>query len=284
MESSNLTLCVVNAFLSSIASILNILTIYAIRKTPSLAKNLKILLLSLAVSGLGISLLAQPMYVEQLTMQWKYRNESYNAIYIADLIPTNIFITATLFSVMALCAERFLAIQLHLRYQELVIYKRVIIAVISIWVFSTLTLLLKMWISKNIMFVFSVIKDASSIITATFLSIKLYPTLRRHINQIQLTQVAQNEQGKSVQRKMRSAMASLYVYLIFTVCYLPNICVLIIIGSTSERRNDLQHLHFYTLTLLFLNSTLNPLIYCWKVKQIRHTVIATLRNILSSHI
>ena len=47
------------------------------------------------------------MYVAQLTMQWKYRNESYNAIYIADLIPTNIFITATLFSVMALCAESF---------------------------------------------------------------------------------------------------------------------------------------------------------------------------------
>ena len=107
MESSYLTLCVVNAFLSSIASVLNILTIYAIRKTPSLAKNLKILLLSLAVSGLGISLLAQPMYVAQLTMQWKYRSESDNAIYIADLIPTNIFITATLFSVMALCAKSF---------------------------------------------------------------------------------------------------------------------------------------------------------------------------------
>ena len=47
------------------------------------------------------------------------------------------------------------------------------------------------------MFVFFVIKDSSSIITATFLSIKLYLTLRRHMNQIQLTQVAQNEQGKS---------------------------------------------------------------------------------------
>ena len=134
------------------------------------------------------------------------------------------------------------------------------------------------------MFVFFVIKDSSSIITATLVSIKLYPTLRRHMNQIQLTQVAQNEQGESAQRKRRSAMASLYVYPVFTVCYLPNICVFIIIASTSEPRNDLQHLHFYTLTLLFLNSTLNSLIYCWKVKQIRHTVIATLRNILSSHI
>ena len=42
-------------------------------------------------------------------------------------------------------------------------------------------------------------------------------------------QVAQNEQGERVQRKGRSAMASLYVYLGFTVCYLPNICVLTLI-------------------------------------------------------
>ena len=100
----------------------------------------------------------------------------------------------------------------------------------------------------------------------------------------QLTQVAQNEQGESVQRKRRSAMASLYVYLVFTVCYLPNVCVLIIIASTSEPRNDLQHLHFYTLTLLFLNSTLNPLIYCWKVKQIRHTDSHTAKYIVKSHL
>ena len=70
----------------------------------------------------------------------------------------NIFITASLLSVMALYAERSLAIQPHLRYQDLVIYKRVIIAVISIWVFSTLTSLLKLWIPKNIMFVFLLLK------------------------------------------------------------------------------------------------------------------------------
>ena len=53
-------------------------------------------------------------------------------------------------------------------------------------------------------------------------------------------------------------MASLYVYLVFIVCYLPNICVLIIIANISEPTIDLQHLQFYTLTLLFVNSTLNP--------------------------
>ena len=77
-------------------------------------------------------------------------------------------------------------------------------------------------------------------------------------------------------------MASLYVYLVFIACYLPDICVLIIGAHISEPTIDLQHLQFYTLTLLFLNSTLNPLIYCWKMKRIQHTIVGTLRNIFSS--
>ena len=102
------------------------------------------------------------------------------------------------------------------------------------------------------------------------------------MNQIHVPQVAQNDQGESVKRKMRSSMASLYVYLVFIVCYLPNICVLIIIANISERTIDLQHLRSYTLTLLFVNSTLNPLIYCWKMKGIQHTIVGTLRNLFSS--
>ena len=35
--------------------------------------------------------------------------------------------------------------------------------------------------------------------------------------------------AKEFKEKERSAMASLYVYLGFTVCYLPNICVLTLI-------------------------------------------------------
>ena len=132
------------------------------------------------------------------------------------------------------------------------------------------------------MYVGFVIIDAACIITATSLSVKLHLTLRRHINEIQAPQVAHNDQGESVQRKRKSAMASLHVYLVFIVSDLPNICVLIIAATNFEPRIDVNHLQFYTLTLVFLNSTLNPLIYCWKMKRIQHTIVGTLRNLFSS--
>ena len=284
MDYPYLTLCVLNAYLSYTATMLNIVAIYAIRKTLSLPKNLKTLLLSLAVSDLGVGLLVQPMYIAFImdSQQNNATNDTDNVIYLAFLIPVNLFIFASLFSVTALCADRFLAIYLHLRYQELVTNKRVAAVVVSIWVTSALISLIRLFIPKNIMYVSFVIIISACIITATSLSVKLYLTLRRHINKFQVQQVAQNDQVESVQRKKKSAMASLYMYLVFIVCYLPDICVLIIIASISEPTIDLKHLQFYTLTLVFLNSTLNPLIYCWKMKRIQHTILGTLRNLFSS--
>ena len=284
MDYLYLTLCVFNAYLSYTATMLNIVAIYAIRKTLSLPKNFKTLLLSLAVSDLGVGLLVQPMYIANImdSQQNNATNDTDNVIYLAFLIPTNLFIFASLFGVTALCADRFLAIYLHLRYQELVTCKRLTAVVVSIWVISAMISLIRLYIPEDIMYVSFVIIEAACIITATSLGLKLYLTLRRHINQIQVTQVAQNDQGESVQRKRKSAMASLYVYLVFIVCYLPNICRLFITAAIPEPRIDVKHLKFYTLTLLFLNSTLNPLIYCWKMKRIQHTIVGTLRNLFSS--
>ena len=284
MDYLYLTLCVFNAYLSYTATMLNIVAIYAIRKTSSLSKNFKKLLLSLAVSDLGVGLLVQPMYIAFImdSQQNNATNDTNNVTYLAFLIPVNLFIDASLFSVTALCADRFLAIYLHLRYQELVTYKRVAAVVVSIWVISALISLIRFFIPKNIMYVSFVIIISACIVTATSLSVKLYLTLRRHINQIQVPQVAQNDQGESVQRKRKSAMASLYVYLVFIVCYLPTTCRLFITAAIPEPRIDVKHLGFYSLTLLFLNSTLNPLIYCWKMKRIQHTIVGTLRNRCSS--
>ena len=284
MDYSLLTFCVFNAYLSYTATMLNIVAIYAIRKTLSLPTNFKSLLMSLAVSDLGVGLLVQPMYIAFImdSQQNNATNDTDNVIYIAFLIPVNLFIHASLFSVTALCADRFLAIYLHLRYQELVTHKRVTAVVVSIWVISALISLIRLFIPIKIMYVSFVIIESACIITATSLSVKLYLTLRRHINKFQVLQVDQNDQVESVERKRKSAMASLYVYLVFIACYLPNICRLFITATIPEPRIDVKHLSFYTLTLMFLNSTLNPFIYCWKMKRIQHTIVRTLRNLFSS--
>ena len=284
MDSSYLVVCLLNAFLSYTATMLNIVTIHAIRKTPSLSKNLKTLLLSLAVSDLGVGLVAQPLYVALLIMESQLNIETsktYNAICIAYLVSGIFFGFATLFLVIVLCAERFIAIHYYLRYQELVTHKRVVSVVVSTWLLSGLFLLTRLSIPKSIMYVVYGITELACIIAATFFSIRIYSSVRLHVNQIQVLQLQQASQtGKIANITMlrKFAMMSVYVSLVLMVCYLPDICTLFVIAFTSRPSTSIKHLQFYAVTLVFLNSSLNPVIYCWKMKHIRHTIIGLIRN------
>ena len=127
---------VFNAFFSFTTIVLNVLTIQALRKTPSLPKTLKTLLLSLAVSDLDVGLLVQPLYVALLVMNIQQNTESvaYVTVYKGFLIQKKISLLASHFGVISLTVDRILAIHLHLRYQDLVPHKRVVVSCVRLWI------------------------------------------------------------------------------------------------------------------------------------------------------
>ena len=280
--------CVVNTFLCCTAIMLNITTIHAINKTSSLLKPLKTLLLSLAVSDLGVGLLVHPLAVAILVMEMEEKtkdNPIFNKTYLAFLNQANLFSFASFFGVAALSADRFLAIHLHLRYQELVTHKRVVVVVISVWAFSAVLALVRLLIPVNIIFAIFACSYLACLITAAFLNYKIYMAVRRHAHQIQVLQVqqvAQNGEVANVGRVKKSAVAAIYIYLVFLVCYLPNMCMLWLTAITSSEPPLNTVIRRGTFTLLLLNSSLNPLIYCWKMSHIRHTFMEILRNAFSS--
>ena len=208
--------CVLNGFLSYTAIVLNIITIQALRKTSSLPKTLKTLLLSLSISDLGVGLLVQPLYVSFLTMEITKNSKNtdnifaYRAVVKAYAIPNRLFVVSSFFGVFAITVDRFLAIHLHLRYQELVTHKRVVAAVISFWVFSVIACF---GYEKSII-VLSVM-SVVCIITTGLLYCKIYAAVRHHTNQIRLLQVpeqeAQNGDMANATRFRKTAVATFYV-------------------------------------------------------------------------
>ena len=129
--------CVFDSYLSYTTIILNIVTIHAIRKTALLPKPLRTLLLSMAASDVGVGLSEQPLYNSSLVCSLKRKR--IDCISDEGLLAVIIFFcTSSLFSVVTISVDRFLAVHLHLRYQELVTHKRVLAAVISIWLLSAI--------------------------------------------------------------------------------------------------------------------------------------------------
>ena len=91
--------CVINAILSFTAIVLNIITIQALRKTSSLSKTLKTLLLSLAISDVGVGLVVQPLYVASHAMmiEQKTNNIAFHAVEEAYFIQSILFAFASFF-------------------------------------------------------------------------------------------------------------------------------------------------------------------------------------------
>ena len=108
---------------------------------------------------------------------------------------------------------------------------------------------------------------------------KIYFIVKHHSNQIQAqVQVAQNSQMESTARKRKSAVSTFYVYLVFLVCCLPEYCVTVAL-LIFPPGTALSGLLLYSTTLVFLNSSLNPVIYGWKMRHILHAMIDVLRNL-----
>ena len=183
-----------NGFLCFTAIALNSITILAIRKTSSLPKPLKTLLLSLAVSDLSVGLLVHPLYIATLAMYLEQNTENnmtFSNTNIANLTIINFLSYASFFGVLALTVDRFLAIHLHLRYQEFVIHKRVVAVVISTMVFVSFISSFPLWISVNERLKIYTSIETVCLVFITILYCKIYSTVRRHRNQIQSLQVQQ---------------------------------------------------------------------------------------------
>ena len=279
LRSTFIANCIFNNFLTHTSIMLNIVTIYAIYKTSAIAKTLKTLLLSLACSDVAVGLFSQPLYTFSLINGLRLRNIVCITKQLATIL-SYLFSTASFLGVVAVSVDRFLAVHLHLRYQELVTHKRVVVVVISKWLYSAFTSFMIFWVLPGTRQLINSVVVALSFIVTLVVYIRIYLTVRRHKNQIhsmQVQEVAHSDEIKHFIVLLKSAVSIFYVYLVFLICYLPSfICKAVIrmYGSSTA----LKQFFLYSLTIMYLNSSLNPVIYCWKMRHVRHAIIDILRK------
>ena len=284
LYSTYITNSVLNNFLSCTTIMLNVITMHAIRKTSSLPRTLKALLLSLAVSDFGVGVLSQPLYTS-LLVKWLQKSIPTCGNYKVFLVIMLLFSLASLFGVLAISVDRFLAVHLHLRYRELVTHKRVVAVVILVWLLSGFLSLATLWVPPGIRSTILTISVVVGVLLATMVYIRVYLAVRRHKNQIQALEVQEEARtaGEIVQFSslIKSVVGVFYVYLVFVACYSPFFICLAAIkinGPTIA----LTRFALFSWTLVFLNSSLNPVIYCWKMRHIRQSIMDILRNMSAS--
>ena len=129
-----------------------------------------------------------------------------------------LFSTASFCGVITISVDRFLAIHLHLRYQELVTHKRVVVVVISIWVLSVFWSSMASWVPQNIHSLLVSTGTVIGLLLTTMIYIRIYLAVRHHKYQIQALQVqkaAQSSEMTNFTSLIKSAIGTFYVFLVF---------------------------------------------------------------------
>ena len=191
-----------------------------------------------------------------------------------------IFCLVSLLTVTAISVDRLLALLLGLRYRQVVTFRRTCITVTGFWILSIVgapalffSLRITSWCLQ--------IVPALCLVTSTFAYAKLFVTLRH--NQIHVeNHVAQGRPSQAIPlniaRYRKAVYSALWVQGTLVICYLP---YGIVVALTSDRgmSSSLYRAWQFTVTLVYLNSSLNPLLYCWKIREVRQAVKETLRQL-----
>ena len=279
-RTSLLSLCVLHFIFSSVATFGNILVILALWKASSIPANIKKFFLSLAVSDLAVGIFAQLMFAVVLRMA---ADGGHNFDLLCPTILTvcyfflSLLACASFLNVTAIAVDRLLAITLHLRYQELVTSKRVVVTLVSIWLASVVTTSIFVAVNSRSAIVI-VICEFVGILLTTVAYIHIYRAVRHHQNQIHSQLQQQNAQAMELFREKKAAFNAVHFYVIFVSCYLPNFCSTILLITDSSQISF--WLAFYvTFFFVLFNSSLNPVVYCWRYREIRQIMKSTVKKI-----
>ena len=271
-----LSLCVLNFIFSPVAAFGNMLAIRALWKTSSIPANVKKLFLSLAFSDIAVGLFAQLMYAVVLRMAANNFDSLCPTILTVCWFSLFLLACASFLNVTAIAVDRLLAITLHLRYRELVTSKRITTALVSVWITSGVaaSLFISLRI-HNAMMIVSI--HIVGFLLTTLAYIHIYRVVRHHQNQIQSELQQQNAQAIDLLREKKSAFNAVYFYLIFVACYLPQFCSKML--STDSTQISVWLANHVALFCVLLNSSLNPIVYCWRYQEIRQIMKSTVKKI-----
>ena len=275
--------CVLNFVFSLVATVGNLLVIRALMKTLTIPATIKKLFLSLAFSDLAVGLCSQLMTAIISAVLLKMTSKGDNlaffcpTVFIVRLYFLYLLATASFLNIIVIAFDRLLAISLHLRYQELVTPIRGTIVLVSLWLTSCVSALLFIFLPKGIAMATSVISVVGYVLT-TLAYVRIYKVVKYHQNQIYGQNQLQNAQTREALRQRKSAYSSLFVSVVFLACYLPFLpCVLLYSTITSEISFSVAY--FASIFLIYLNSSLNPFVYCWRYPEIRQSVKRTVKQI-----
>ena len=256
----------------------NLLIIAVLPKVSSVHPPLKLLLSCLACTNLCVGLVSQPLYVI-LLLSSQLSKLCYYAKVLFFNLSSAIFYAESLMTLTAISVDRLLALMLGLQYRQMVTLRRVRVLVVTGWLYSSKSAIMVLY-NLRISYSIFAIEVILCIIASNCCYTKIYRALGQNRAQVQHHVLqAQQNQGQNalnMARYKKTVSTALWVQIILVACYLPFATVVAVAFFYGHLPSLAWH---PPLTLTMLNSTLNPILYCWKIRKMKKAVKDTIKQL-----
>ena len=187
------------------------------------------------------------------------------------------FATATAISV-----DRLLALVLGLRYRHMVTLRRVRCLVVCFLLTGIVNGFIYSLSSRNLANSAVFVVIITSLFLSVFSHAKIFLKLRQH--QAQVRQYVGHEQPNrgeiplNIERYKKIVCTIAWVHLASVFCSFPLFIFLILATATSWYKTG-SIFHVSALTVIYFNSTLNPILYCCKIREVSEAVKTIVKQI-----
>ena len=281
LQQQSIYFSAVHIFLSITAFLGNFLILAALNKESSLHPPSKLLYRCLATTDLLVGLFTQPLaatyWMSVVHKHWSLCRHARDAIYIS----TYALCGVSLFTLTAISVDRLLALLLGIRYRQIVTLKRTCIITATFWILSVASGYFSVSRPQITLWSSIIVIPSCSVIPIGSYT-KIFRTLRHNQARVQDHDQQQPSQTNALNmvRYRKAVNSALWVQLALAVCYVPKFTMLV---ASAYRKTYPFHvivIEAITTILTYFNSTLNPFLYCWKIKEVRQAVKQTIRQAL----
>ena len=122
-----------------------------------------------------------------------------------------------------------------------------------------------------------------SLFLSVFSHVKIFLKLRQHQAQVQRQHVAHEQTNgggipMNIERYKKIVCTIAWVQLSLVLCYFPSFIFFVLgMATNSYRIGSISYVR--ASTVVYFNSTLNPILFCWKIREVRQAVKTTVKQI-----
>ena len=268
-------ICSLNIFLAITATLGNTLVLIALHTVSSIHPPTKFLLRFLAMTDFCVGVIVQPLFVSFLM---KIESGKWHTLFMTFITLSFTLCGLSFLTATAISVDRLLALSLGLRYRHTVTLRRVrclaVCFLLVVIVISFIYSLSSRKIANITVFVLIII----SVFLSIFSHAKIFLKLRQHQVQVRQQHIGHEQTNGggfplNIEQYKKVVLTIAWMQLALVICYIPIFIFLMLSTMKMADRYKVGSIfHVSALTVVYFNSTLNPILYCWKIREVREEV------------